>query len=201
MELYKISQVKLEYWIFVAGGVAIAALLAALIVVRWRRRRSDILGALRAVAVDRLENVLVPNGMGGHIQIEHLLLTAHGILVVDVKPFDGTVFASDRMNDWTVMGRQGRFGFPNPQSTLYDRVAAVKQLLRDVQVMGYVLFPDAADFSKGRPKDVILPRELAERYKKPDRSATEKVGLAFAQHWESICQAAEPAHLAAPKRR
>ena len=190
-----------EYWILLAAAVAVAALLAALVVLRWRRRRSDMLGTLRAVAVERLENVLVPNGMGGHIQIEHLVLTAYGILVVDVKPFEGIVFASDRMNDWTVMGRQGRFGFPNPQSTLYDRVAAVKQLIRDVQVTGYVLFPDVADFSKGRPKDIIQPRELAERYKKPDRSATEKVGLAFAQHWETICKAAEPAPLAAPKRR
>jgi hypothetical protein len=190
-----------EYWILLAAAVAVAALLAALVVLRWRRRRSDMLGTLRAVAVERLENVLVPNGMGGHIQIEHLVLTAYGILVVDVKPFEGIVFASDRMNDWTIMGRQGRFGFPNPQSTLYDRVAAVKQLIRDVQVTGYVLFPDVADFSKGRPKDVIQPRELAERYKKPDRSVTEKVGLAFAQHWETICKVAEPAPLAAPKRR
>ena len=32
---------------------------------------------------------------------------------------------------WTVIGREGRFTFPNPQSTLYDRVAALRQLVRD----------------------------------------------------------------------
>jgi hypothetical protein len=183
------------------GGFAVVALVATLAVLRWRRGRADLLAGLRAVAVERLQDVLVPDGMGGHIQIEQLVLTAHGILVVDVKRFEGMVFASDRMNEWTVMGRNGRFTFPNPQRTLYDRVAAVKQLIRDVAVTGLVLFPDTADFSKGRPKDVILSRELIERYKKPDRNATEKLGHAFAHHWERIREAAQPAPQIAAKRR
>jgi len=182
-----------EDWLLLAAGVALVLAVAAAALVYWRRRRADVTGVIKGVAVDRLHDVLIPNGMGGHIQIEHLVLTAHGILVVDVKRYEGTVFASDRMNEWTVMGRRGRFTFPNPQSTLYDRVAAVRALIRDVQVAGYVLFPDAADFSKGRPRDVILLRELAEQYKKPDRGAAEKLGLAFAPHWESIRKVVEPA--------
>jgi len=184
--------VLIEYWIALGG--LILALLGALLAIRyWRRRRVDVLAVLRGVAVERLENVLVPDGMGGRIQVEQLVLTAQGILVVDVKRFEGVIFASDRMNEWTVIARRRRFTFPNPQNALYDRVAAVKQLVRDVTVIGYVLFPEAADFSKGRPRDVILPRELAERHKKPDRSATERLGLAFAQHWERIREAVEPA--------
>ncbi|HEY7672228.1 MAG TPA: nuclease-related domain-containing protein [Gammaproteobacteria bacterium] len=182
----------LDYWILL-GGIVLASLAVLLAVRYWRRGRSDVVGALREVAVDRLENVLVPDGMGGRIQIEQLVLTAQGILVVDIKRFEGVIFGSDRMNEWTVIGRRGRFTFPNPQSTLYDRVAAVKQLVRDVTVVGYVLFPETADFSKGRPRDVVLPKELAERHKKPDRSATERLGLAFAQHWERIREAVEPA--------
>lgn len=181
-----------EYWILL-GGAVLAGLGAWLGLRYWRRGRADVVGALREVAVERLENVLVPDGMGGSIQIEHLVLTAQGILVVDVKRYEGAIFGSDRMNEWTVISRRRRFTFPNPQNTLYDRVAAVKQLVRDVHVVGYVLFPDTADFSKGRPKDVILPQELAERHKKPDRSATERLGLAFAQHWERVREAAVPA--------
>jgi hypothetical protein len=181
-----------EYWILL-GALILVALGAALAIRRWRRRRADVLEALHEVAVEQLENVLVPDGMGGRIQVEQLILTAQGILVVDVKRYEGVIFGSDRMNEWTVISRRRRFTFPNPQNTLYDRVAAVKQLVRDVPVVGYVLFPDTADFSKGRPRDVILPRELADRHKKPDRSATERLGLAFAQHWERVREAAEPA--------
>jgi hypothetical protein len=181
-----------DYWILLAG-IGLAGVGTWLALRYWRRGRGDVLGALREVAVASLENVLVPDGMGGRIQIEQLVLTAQGILVVDVKRYEGVIFGSDRMNEWTVIDRRRRFTFPNPQHTLYDRVAAVKQLVRDVPVVGYVLFPDTADFSKGKPRDVILPQELASRHKKPDRSATERLGLAFAHHWERVREAAEPA--------
>lgn len=183
---------ELEYW-YSLGALAAVALLGGLAIAWWRRRQSDLTRSLGGIAVEALRDVLVPNGMGGHIHIEHLILTARGILVVDVKRFEGVIFASDRMNEWTVMGKQGRFVFPNPQTTLYDRIAAVRQLVRDVEVAGFVLFPAAADFSKGRPKDVVLPAELVERFKKPERAELERLALTYASHWDRIREAAVPA--------
>jgi hypothetical protein len=176
------------------AGAVVAAGLAVFVIVRvWLRRRGSRLGqALTDVAIDRLQNVLVPDGMGGQIQLEHVLLTAHGLLVVDVKAFEGTIFASDRMAEWTVIGARGRFTFPNPLGTLYDRVAALRQLVRDVPVAGFVLFAAGADFTKGRPKDVILPQELVEMYRKPDPGDLERLVVAFAPHWERVKSAIEP---------
>lgn len=160
----------------------------------WRRNRGpELARALEAVAIDRLQNVLVPDGMGGHIQVEHLLLTGHGLIVIDAKPFVGTIFASERMADWTVIGKQGRFTFPNPLGTLYDRVAALKQLVRDVPVAGHVLFAGAADFTKGRPRDVLSSAELVERYRRPDQAELERLLVAFAPHWDRVKAAIEPA--------
>ena len=148
--------------------------------------------ALQDVSIDRLTNVLVPDGMGGQIQVEHLLLTANGLVVIDVKEFEGTIFAGDRMAEWTVIGQRGRFTFPNPLGTLYDRVAALKQIVRDVPVVGLVLFGSGADFTKGRPKDVLLPAELVARYQKPDQADRERLIVAFAPHWERVKAAIEP---------
>jgi Nuclease-related domain len=183
-----------QYWIL---GVAAAALVAVLVAaVRWgwlRRRGPPLRQALEAVAIDRLQNVLVPDGMGGQIQIEHLLLTGNGLVVLDVKQFGGTIFASDRMEEWTVIGKTGRFTFPNPLGRLYDRVAALKQLVRDVPVAGFVLFGPDADFSKGRPKDIVLPAELMQRFGKPERADLERLLEAFAPHWDRVKAAVEPA--------
>ena len=171
----------------------LAAALVASIAWLWLRRRSPPLSqALQDVSIDRLQNVLVPDGMGGQIQVEHLLLTANGLVVIDVKEFEGTIFAGDRMAEWTVIGRRGRFTFPNPIGTLYDRVAALKQIVRDVPVVGFVLFGAGADFTKGRPKDVVLPAELVERYRKPDDADLERLIVAFAPHWERVKAAIEP---------
>lgn len=182
-----------ELWIGLGvAGAVLVGVAATVLVLRWRKRGPLLEQALHSVALDRLSDVLVPDGNGGQIQIEHLLLTANGLVVIDVKRYAGTIFASDRMEEWTVIGRNGRFTFPNPQTTLYDRVAALRQLVRDVPVAGHVLFSAEADFSKGRPRDVVLPSELMERYKKPDRPELERLHEAFAPHWDQVKAATEP---------
>jgi hypothetical protein len=180
----------------VVGGVAAAVVVLiglALVIWLWRRNRSSIRDAIAAIAVEHKKDILVPDGMGGEIHCEHLLLTRHGILVINVKQYDGIIFASDRMDQWTAIGSGGRSTFRNPLPNLYDRVAAVRQLVRDVDVRGYALFPATADFSKGRPDDVILPETLLAGYEKPDKAELGRVTEAFGPHWERVREAARPA--------
>jgi hypothetical protein len=180
----------------VVGGVAFAAtLLVGLLLFLWwkRRKRSSIRDALSAIAIERLDDVLVPNGMGGEIHLEHLLLTKRGILVLNVKRYEGVIFASDRMDQWTAIGSDGRSTFQNPLANLYDRVAAVRELVRDIEVAGFLVFPSQADFSKGRPADVVLPEDLVKRYAIPDPTELRSLTEAFEPHWERIRAAVRPA--------
>jgi hypothetical protein len=180
-----------QYVLPLGAGALVALLLLVWLV--WRRRRGpELAQALEAVAIDRLQNVLLPDGMGGQIQVEHLLLTGQGLVVIDAKSFAGTIFASERMAEWTVIGKQGRFTFPNPLGTLYDRVAALRQLVRDVPVAGHVLFAGSADFTKGRPRDVLSAAELVERYRRPEPADLERLLVAFAPHWDRVKAAIEP---------
>lgn len=179
-----------------AGALSFAVVvLFGLLLWLWlkRRNRSSIRDAISAVAIDRLDDVLVPDGMGGEIHLEHLLLTARGILVVNVKRYDGVIFASERMDQWTAIGKGGRSTFANPLGNLYDRVAAVRALVRDIEVTGLLIFPGLADFSKGRPRDVLLPQDLVDTYGKPEKSGVEQMNEAFQPHWDRIREAVRPA--------
>ena len=176
------------------GGLFLLIVFGGLLVwlvMRRRGRDGGVKRALDLVAMDALHDVLVPDGMGGSIHVGHLLLTSRGILVVDVKPYEGVVFASDQMNDWSVILHGQRSMIANPLGSLYDRVAAVKQVVRDVDVAGFILFPDGADFSKGQPKDVILPAALIERFPLPDHADRERVQVAFQPYWERLREAIE----------
>lgn len=177
------------------GAVGFAAVVVGSIVWLWRRRhnRSSIRDAITAVAIERFDDVLVPDGMGGEIHLEHLLLTARGILVINVKRYEGVIFASERMDQWTAIGSDGRFTFKNPLASLYDRVAAVRGLVRDIEVAGFLLFPSQADFSKGRPDDVILPEDLVSIYAKPDKGGIGQVYEAFEPLWDRVRQSVRPA--------
>ena len=113
-----------------------------------------------------------------------------GALVVDVKDVEGNVFGSDSMQDWTVIAEDRRYTFPNPQPALYDRIAAVRQIVRQVPVAGRILFLDGAEFTKGVPEMVCNLEELVAEFGEPDKSAAKFKIEAFTPHWELIRKAA-----------
>ncbi len=184
-----VSTIALQPATWVVGGVLILLLLTWWLL---RARGSHIEKRFRAIAVDALVDVVVPNGMGGEIHLDHVLLTAKGLVVLDIKEARGIVFASDRMVDWTVIAKDRRYTFTNPQPALYDRVAAVRSVVPDVPVSGHVLFDAQADFSKGVPKEVIQPEQLLAQYRKPSKDELRTLVDAFRPHWERLKEESVP---------
>ncbi len=138
----------------------------------WQRysRRKALLLRLERIAYDTVHQVLVPDGMGGFIHIDHLLLTPRGIILLDTRRVVGVIFGGDQMSDWTVMSRKHRYTFDNPQPALYDRVAAVKQLAGDAPVEGRLLFSNLGKFTKGIPKWVFMLDDLEVEFPNVNRS-------------------------------
>ena len=137
-----------------------------------RARRRALLARLERVAYEGVHQVLVPDGMGGFIHIDHLLLTPRGVLLLDTRRVAGLIFGGDQMSDWTVMGRGRRYTFDNPQPALYDRIAAVKALVGDVPVEGRLLFSNLGRFTKGKPKYVVMLDGIEVEFPAVDRATT-----------------------------
>jgi hypothetical protein len=175
-----------------AGGAAFVALVVAG-VRAYLARRIERLNQQRieAIAHEVLRNVLIPNGSGGQLHLNYLLLTERGLLVLDLFDVPGAVFGGDQMFQWTAIARKFRFTFSNPQSILYDRMAALKLLAGDVPVDGRLVFTTRGDFPKGKPKYVVRIDQLANDFPLVDRSRGNVVG-AFADVWASIKRVAQP---------
>ena len=172
-----------------AGLTAVATLVLAWVVYRFVFARSRGLDRiLDEIAFDRVDGMVVPNGDEGVIQIDHLLLTSQGLLIVHVKEAPGTVFGGDKLKDWTVMAADRRYTFANPQPALYDRIAAVRQIVRDVPVEGRILFLDGAEFAKGVPELVRTPEELHREFGDADKAAGKRKVEAFKPHWEQLAK-------------
>ena len=173
-------------------AVVVLALLLVWLLYRYIRGRSNALQrAIGAISFERIDGLIIPNADEGEIQIDHLLLTSQGILILDIKDVQGIVFGSDKMQDWAVISDERRYTFSNPQPMLFDRIAAVRQIVRDVPVAGRILFLDGAEFTKGVPGMVCTVEELVSEFGEPDKSAAAYKVESFRPHWDLIGKAAQ----------
>ena len=158
-----------------------------------RSRRKALLARLERIGFQAAHQVLVPDGMGGYIHIDHLLLTPRGVLVLDTRRVAGLIFGGDQMSDWTVMGRGRRFTFDNPQPALYDRIAAVKALVGEVPVEGRLLFSNIGKFTKGRPKHVVMLDGIEVEFPAVDRGQADVAQFAgYLEAWKRLIAQLKP---------
>ena len=167
-------------------AAAVLLLVVAWMVIRRRSRPRTLETVLNEIAFERLEGLIIPKVDEGEIQVDPLVLTAEGLGIIDIKDVQGNVFGSDKMDQWTVIADDKRFTFNNPQPALYDRIAAVRQIVRQVPVAGRVVFLDGAVFTKGIPSLVCDLDELQAEFGDRDASAAKVKVEAFMPHWEQI---------------
>jgi hypothetical protein len=187
-------------WALVVCALAVGWALSWL--VRWylkRSARKALVAAITAVALDHLTDVLVPDGMGSSFHVDFLLLTTRGVVVIDLRDVAGNVFGGDQMNEWTVMDGAQRFTFVNPQSALYDRVAAVKALAGEMPVEGRIVFTRRARFPKGLPKWTLMIDSLRTEFPPADAALLAGVTGRFGENWERIKSSTSPSSLAQPR--
>lgn len=179
------------------GALVVLGLVAAWGWRAWRRRRAirRTIAAITGASFDHLRGVLVPDGNGGSMHVDFLLLTARGILVVDLRDVPGNIFGGDQMNEWTVMNGPHRTTFVNPQSGLYDRMAAVKAIAGDVPVEGRILFTRRARFPKGLPKWTLMLDSLRAEFPVADRQAFAEVLRRLEDGWTQLKQVVTPSPL------
>ena len=184
-----LSQFESTPWLLPLG-VVLSLLLIGLIYRYFRGRSSVLERALAAISFERIDGLIIPNADEGEIQIDHLLLTTKGLLIVDIKDVQGIVFGSDKMQDWAVISKDRRYTFSNPQPMLFDRIAAVRQIVREVPVAGRILFLEGAEFTKGVPGLVCTLEELTDEFGEPDKKAAKFKIEAFRPHWDLVTKAA-----------
>ena len=106
------------FWVLLSIVVLLAGLAAWML---RRRLTRQIAYRLNQAAEALRKDILVPDGNGAQIHVDYLLLGTQRIWVILLRIDQGTVFASDAMPEWTVMGDTGRYTFANPLPGLLDR--------------------------------------------------------------------------------
>ncbi len=184
-------------WMLIAGAAILG--FAGSWLWRWYRQysaRKALRAAVTAAGSDHLVDMLVPDGMGAGFHVDFLLLTARGILVVDLRDVQGNIFGGDQMAEWTVMDGPRRFTFTNPQSSLYDRIAAVKAVAGEVPVEGRIVFTRRGRFPKGLPKWTLMVDSLPAEFPSGEHDGYAGTVTRFAEAWQKLKSAVKPSYMA-----
>jgi hypothetical protein len=175
----------------VACGVLFAAIVGASATL-WLRATAvsrDVSRTLRIISDRLIRDVVVPDGVGGFVPVDALLLRDRKLYVLDIRDVEGAVFGSEKMDIWTAMGKK-RYQFNNPIRPMHDRVAAVKYLVPGVEVLPRILFTSRGHFPKGRPEGVQLLEEFAQPLLRARPKKPVELDAATQETWSKICEAA-----------
>ena len=147
----------------IAVTVAVILLLVILVLGKPIRNLFDqfrLTRAIKRLGTASMSNVVISDGMDGHVFIEHLVLTPSHVLVVSVRRYSGAIFAAENMDMWAQVTDGGSYKFPNPLREIVIATAAVKSLLPNVAVNGIILFGRDSTFPKGKPDGVMHISEI-----------------------------------------
>ena len=125
----------------------------------WRERRK-IRRAVKGIGARVLRDVNLPDGLGGVINIDFLVLAADAIRVISVKRYDGMIFGSANTDEWTQTVNSRSYRFPNPDVYLAQQLSAVRSIVGKLPVEGLHLFSDSATFPWDKPDNVLQVKDL-----------------------------------------
>ena len=142
---------------------------------------------LRNAGIKSLHNISVTDDMDEKIFIEHLILTANGILLLGVKRFRGLIFAAEKIDLWTQVVGKKSYKFENPLHQLEGDVIVLNSMIENTKITGKVLFISGSEFPKGKPKDVITVSDLKTL---SQESANSEVSDALLTEWKLLTASA-----------
>ncbi len=122
---------------------------------------------IRRLGARHLRDLRLPDGYGGEVTIEYLLLGREAVLVIGVKRYNGLIFGGPKMEQWTQVINRVSYKFRNPDEYLLRQVNAVRELVPGIEVRGRHLFTHSAAFSRDRPDNVLSAREYRRLPKRP----------------------------------
>ncbi len=149
----------------------------------WREERR-IRRAIKRLGARALRDIPLPDGTGGEVTIDYLLLTGDALLVVGVKRFSGVIFGGQQTDQWTQVINRCSYKFTNPDNYLQRQIEAVRLLVPGITVTGIHLFSHGASFPKGKPDNVQLVMDIRQ---KPTK--LRKIPKAMRQAWDQLTAA------------
>ena len=118
---------------------------------RGEHRVADILASLNENEYRGLNDVMVRTKDGKTSQIDHVVVSAYGIFVIETKNYSGWIFGNEKAENWTQVIYQEKHKFRNPVKQNWSHIYALKDLLAEYKNIPYfpiVVFVGSAELKE-----------------------------------------------------
>ncbi len=109
---------------------------------------------------DEIKDFIIPDGIGGLIEIDHLVLLDKGLLLIERYPISGNLFGAEKIDLWTQIIDGRSYKFANPLRHIRTSRQAIKALLPNTPIFCRVIFTADSVFPKGKPEEVSIVETL-----------------------------------------
>ena len=109
---------------------------------------------------DAIHDFMLPGAFGGLTHIDHALLTKGGIICIQTKHCNGTVFGKPNEAQWTNIDGALRQKFLNPMIQNDGRAKALEKVVPGVPIRNLVVFTGSVSFTSKLDRNVIHINQL-----------------------------------------
>ena len=117
---------------------------------------------LKPYTQDEIKNIIIPDGIGGLLEIEHLILMERGLLLIETYPMSGNMFGAETIDQWTQLIDGRSYKFANPLRRIRTSRQALMVLAPNVPIFCRVVFNADSVFPKGKPDEVSVLSSLSD---------------------------------------
>jgi hypothetical protein len=143
---------------------AVVLFILFVIIVRYRlgktRKGRHLDKILRDYKREEVRSIVIPDGIGGLLELDRLILTERGLLLIETYSMTGHLFGAEQIDQWTQIIEGRSFKFANPLHHIQNAKYALQQLAPKIPVFYRVVFTGDSDFPKGKPDYVSTLQTL-----------------------------------------
>lgn len=153
-----------ETSIIILSLIAVTIFVVIIWQLKKHRRSTDLMmtSILQPYIKNEVKHIIIPDGIGGLLEIEHLILLDQGLFLIETYPMAGNLYGAETIDLWTQIVDGRSYKFNNPLRRLRTSRQAIKSLAPDIPVFCRVIFNSESVFPKGKPSEVSVLESLAE---------------------------------------
>ncbi len=153
------SIIGTEEFFFISGIVLFLLILAVVVKLKTKSKPS-LESMLKPLSKGEIKHIVIPDGIGGLLEINQIILLDQGLLLIEAIVSDGNVFGGEDLDEWTQISKGRSFKFANPLRRLKTAKQALSTLVPGVPIFYHLVFSDETVFPRGKPNSVSVLHSL-----------------------------------------